>query len=162
MQKFIRISAIVATALVAMSLLLILVSIPLQSVIARNVFNYPAEFMALLPQIPVVQLLTCFVRLACIALLIICCGNKKGGIWPEVAVFVLLVAVVPTLGSVGWVLYSQLFVNLRGYAYSGANTAVNNITSFCAMPAGLGQAIAYVACGMSIAFKRLSRKTETQ
>ena len=52
MQKTIRILAIIATALVALSLMLLVVSIPLQGVIAKEIFGYPSYVIEELPQFP--------------------------------------------------------------------------------------------------------------
>ena len=160
MQKFIRIMAIVATALIGGSFLLILLSIPFQRMIAMTFLNYPEQFVSCLPQIPVPQLLLCFLRLVCVALLIVCCGNKKGGVWLEIIILVCLVALLPGIHTIITPLYSKLVTYAQGINASAAYSASNTITTFCLIPSGWGQTIAYIACGMSIAFKHMSKKMD--
>jgi hypothetical protein len=67
---------------------------PLQRVIAKEIFNYPPYVIAELPQFPLMSFLSCLLRAGCIGLLIICCGNKKGGIWLEILIIVILAIVI--------------------------------------------------------------------
>ena len=160
MQKFIRIMAIVAAVLVAFSLLLLLISIPFQRLIASNLFGYPDDIVGALPQFPLMQFLLTFLQLGCMILLVVCCGNKKGGIWLEVIAFILLAVVLPALNQFLSPMYSLWVTKMQGGAYVAAHSVVNRIASYCMMPGSLGIAIGYGVCGMSIVFKRMSKKLE--
>ena len=157
MQKTIRILAIIATALVALTLMLLVVSIPLQGVIAKEIFSYPSYVIEELPQFPMMSFLSHLLRAGCIGLLIICCGNKKGGIWLEILIMVILAIVIPVTDNIALRLYTVVL----GQFDSGkimANSIITQIANYCAYPSGLGHTLAYITCGMSIAFKTLSKK----
>ena len=159
MQKFMRIMAIVAVALAALSLTLLLLTIPLQQWIGEAL-NYPEESLAALPMLPVLPFVFTLLRTACMALLLVCCGRKKGGVWLEIAVFACLTVVIPSISQFVTPMYSQLLVNMRGSAFVAANSVVNQIANMCQTPLSYGQAIAYAVCGMSFVFKRMSGKAE--
>lgn len=40
-------------------------------------------------------------------------------------------------------------------------TGISEISSYCLIPSDLGQALACISCGMSIAFKKMSKKQST-
>lgn len=160
MQKFIRIMAIVAAILVAFSLLLLLVTIPFQRTIGSNLLGYPDTMVGGLPQFPLMAFLFAFLQLGCMILLVVCCGNKKGGIWLEVIVFVTLAVILPALSQVLEPMYNVFIGRMRGETYLMAQSVVNSICVYCRMPGSLGVAIGYGACGMSIVFKRMSKKIE--
>lgn len=162
MQKVIRLLAIVATALVFFSLFLLLVSIPLQRPIAREFLGYPAFIASRLPQFPVVPFVMGLLRMLCIGLLIACCGNKRGGIWVELLVIAALVLVLPFLNTI-----ATNAANIFASRYSGsdanvANYVVSLLSSYCLIPANLGTALAYITCGMSIAFKVMYKKQKAE
>ncbi|MBQ7045535.1 MAG: hypothetical protein IJN65_03475 [Clostridia bacterium] len=158
MKKTIRIMTIIAVVLAGFSLILILTSIPFQSMLAREVYGYPEDVVEALPQFPLLSFLICFLRTACIALLIFCCGNKKGGIWPELLILGCLVIILPSISQIVLPLYTELLRRM-GSQHLIANSVVTNIANFCAIPSNLGQALAYVTCGMSIAFKKININT---
>lgn len=158
MQKFIRIMAIIAAILVAFSLLLLLVTIPFQRLLTSGLFGYPDDVVSMLPQFPLMAFLFTFLQLGCMILLVVCCGNKKGGIWLEVIVFILLAVVLPALNQFLTPMYNVLINRMQGGAYAAAHSVVNRITGYCAIPGSLGIAIGYGVCGMSIVFKRMSKK----
>ncbi|MBE7059072.1 MAG: hypothetical protein E7387_08295 [Ruminococcaceae bacterium] len=154
MKKTIRIMAIIAVVLAGLSLILIIASIPFQSMIARVVYGCPEEFVELLPRFPLVSFLGCFLRTACIALLIICCGNTKGEIWLELIVIGCLVIILPSINQITWMSYNELLGNMSQYL--AADSVVTNIADFCSIPSDWGQALAYVTCGMSIVYKKIN------
>ena len=166
MQKLIRIMAIVATGLMALSLVLLLVSMIFQPLVV-DLMAYPEAVKEYLPVIPVDELLSGFLQMICVGLLIICCGSKKGGPWLELTVMVVLVAGWPIVREILSVLFMGL-VNIFGFRYGvdiGATAAMAQtikgmLTEYCMIPANLGKIIAYVACGMSIAFKHMNKKLE--
>ena len=157
MQKTIRVLAIIATALVAVTLLLLVVSMPFQGVIAKEIFNYPPYVIAELPKFPLMSFLSCLLRTGCIGLLIICCGNKKGGIWLEILIIVILAIVLPVMDNIASQLYTVV-LGRYGSEKIMINSLITQIANYCAYPSGLGHVLAYITCGMSIAFKTLSKK----
>lgn len=159
MQKFIRILVIIATVLVGISFSLLFISILFQLPIAKY-YNYPNEAIGLLPQIPVAQILICFLRLVCVALLIVCCGNKKGGVWMEIILFVLMLTLLPLIDVSAPTIYNKMIVYLRGTYFIMANNISNSIASYCLIPANIGLIISYFACGMSIMFKHMNKKMD--
>lgn len=157
MQKTIRVLAIIATALVTVTLLLLVVSMPFQGVIAKEIFNYPPYVIAELPKFPLMSFLSCLLRTGCIGLLIICCGNKKGGIWLEILIMIILAIVLPVIDNVALRLYTVV-LGRYGSEKIMINSLISQIANYCAYPSGLGHVLAYITCGMSIAFKTLSKK----
>ena len=155
MQKLIRICAIAAGALIALTLLLLIVSIPLQRPIAR-VMGAPEEVLGILPRLPWFPILFCMLRLGCIIPLILT-DNKKGTIVLEVALFVCMAVALPGLNSL-WSFYAPVVANTKGLLYLNANSVVNTIVGMCTIPSGLGQALAYGVCGMRLVSKRLHRQ----
>lgn len=158
MQKFIRIMAVVAVVLMGVSLLLLLVTVPMQPVLARWL-RYPEDILGILPRFPLIPVLFCLLRLGCAALLLIFCGNKKGGIWLEVIAFACMAVILPALNHAATSVYS-LSLSQMGAVYTAVNSLTSNVAFYCMIPAGLGQSIAYATCGMSIAFKKMSKRTE--
>ncbi len=158
MKKTIRIMAIIAVVLAGFSLILILASIPFQSMLASKVYGYPENLVETLPRFPLLSFLICLLRTACIVLLIICCGNKKGGIWPELLILGCLVIIIPSISQIVSPLYNVLLGHM-GSQYLVANSVVTHIANFCSIPSNWGQALAYVTCGMSIAFKKININT---
>ena len=157
MQKFIRIMAIVAVALVGTSLLLMLISIPFQRSIASDIFGYyDDDILNLLPLFPFTDFLNCFLRLVCVSLLLFCCFKKKSGISLEFIIFVCLAVVLPIINQFVFYLY-HLFIQ---DTYIIANSMVSNLSYYCLTPANLGQAVAYTVCGMSIVYKQMNKASE--
>lgn len=156
MNKFIRVTAIVGAALVALSLCLLLISIPLQPVLGR-VYMHQGEFLSFLPIFPVAAFVNLFLLLGCTVPMIFCAGKKKGGIWLEILLFVALVLVLPLISSVLSTGLSVVAGNYRGSSYMAAYSIVNTISGWFTWTAGIGRAITLVACGMSITYKKLSK-----
>ena len=158
MQKFIRIMAIAATILVGLSLLLLLIAYPFQNWIVKAIYGgYPQLMEGVLPLFPWLDFLFMSLELGCMLLLIVCCGNKRGGIWLEIIFFALFAMVLPGISRIVNPMYT-LWMNRLGSAQVVAYSYVNNITSLCSIPSNLGHALAFVTCGMSIVFKRMSKK----
>ncbi len=158
MQKIIRVMIRIAAVLMGISILLLLLSVPLQGFIAKH-FDYPAYIVSALPIFPFMQFLFCLLGTGCIALLITCCGKEKGGIWLEILVLVLLAIVLPVLNNLALPIYMS-FMGRFGELKIAAYSAASQITTYCLTPAALGQVLAYVSCGMSIAYKKMSKKQE--
>ena len=142
------------------SFILLVLSIPFQELIAIHILGYSSKMVDYFPQIPVTQLLSCFLRLICVSLLIACCGNKKGGLWLEIIILVSLIFVIPSVNLVTSFVYPKVILHLQGISAYAAYSEANTFATFCLIPSNLSIPIAYVACGMSIAFKRMSKKMD--
>ena len=156
MQKFIRISAIVAAALVAISIFLLLVSIPCQR-LWGSVNHYPDTFLSALPIIPVIPFVTCFLQLGCmIPMMIASC--RKGGIWLEILLFAAMALVIPGISSVMSTSYTAILGQTMGNDYLAANSVIAPLIGLCTSSANLGQCVAYAVCGMRIVSKLVHKK----
>ena len=156
MQKFIRISAIVAAALVAISIFLLLVSIPFQGLWARA-NHYPDAILSSLPMIPVIPFVTCFLQLGCmIPMMIASC--RKGSIWLEILLFAAMALVIPGISSVMSTSYATILGRVMSSNYLIANSAITPLIGLCTSSANLGQCIAYAVCGMRIVSKLVHKK----
>ena len=160
MQKFIRTMSIIAVVLVGLSLFLLLFTIPFQRMIAKGIYGMDLATVGSLPRFPLLPFVFGCLRLGCMVLLIICCGNKKGGIWLEIIVFICLALVIPVISQMVSPVYNNLIGKTMGAYHMAANSIVNSIAGVCLSPAGWGQAIAYAVCGMSIVFKKMSKSDE--
>lgn len=158
MQRFIRILAIVAAVLVAVSLCLLLLSFPLQRFIAGTWLQYPDDMIALLPIFPWVQFMQASLLLGCAVLLIVCAGNKRGGIWLEIVLIGCIAIVLPLVIHLVSLFVNVVQGNFRGSMYIAANSIVSTVSSYCMWPASWGSALALVTAGMSITFKHMSKK----
>lgn len=159
MQKMIRVLAVVAVILVALAFLLLLISIPLQRVLAINVFRYSEDMVAHLPIVPFPQLLRCLLLLGCVILLTVCAG-KKGVILPEILLLAVLLFVIPGVNSFLPTLITNWLAQAKGAAYVAANSVANMISSYCVMPASLGNSLALVVCGMNMVYKKMSKQLD--
>lgn len=157
MEKRIRTMAVIATILMGVSVFLLVASVPFQRLIAREIFGVSDDVIGILPQFPVMPFLNCMLRAGCVALLMICCGKKKGGIWLELLVLGLLALILPAINNLASQGY-MVFLGRYGSAKLAANSVVSQISSYCLTPAGWSSVLAYVACGMSITFKTMSKK----
>lgn len=158
MQKLIRITAIIATALTALGISLVVLSAPVQPWIAENIYHYSEDVVDCLPIIPFDMVFSYSLRLGCMAMLIICCGNKKGGIWLELIAMILLAVVLPEIDRAVTVLYTQTLGSYGGHAVMAGRIIASNIANYCLIPCNWGYALSFVAGGMSIVHK-LTRKT---
>ena len=157
MQKFIRITAIIAAILVALSLLLLLVTIPFQQSLGR-LWSTSEDVLAHLPIFPLAQFVPCFMLLGCAILAVVFGGNKKGGIWLEILVFAAVALALPIMRDLLSYVQNVAIGQYRGSVYLAANATVAQIASYCMWPANLGNCLVLVVCGMSVVFKRMSKK----
>ena len=149
MQKCIRITAVIAGALVALSLFLISCSFLVQQGLVRSIYGITVDS----PVIPVAQLVNCCLLLGCSVLLILFAGNGKVGIWSDILVFVLIALMLPALSAV----LSYLQTMASGWFGSGrvsAYSAVSALVGYCMWSANLGRCMMLAVCGMSIVYKR--------
>lgn len=161
MQKFIRIMAIVSVVLIGISLLSLMITYPFQRLMGTKLFSYPQDIISALPQFPLVQFLSCTLQLGFAGLLILSCRNEKGGIWLEAVSLAFLAVVLPVCSQIATPFFNQLYLNLFGLAkdtsYLMARSIVNSLANYCVIFANVGRGIACMTCGMSIAFKRMSK-----
>ena len=158
MQKTIRILAVIAAILVALSLLLLLVSIPLQRMLANKVFGAPQDVIGILPIVPWITFTGCFMLLGCAILAVVFGGSQKGGIWLEILVLIAVMIVLPLMNTLLGNMLTVVMGQHRGSLYVAANSMSSTITSYCMWPGRLGQSIILVVCGMSMAYKHMSKK----
>ena len=156
MQKMIRVLAIVAAVLVALSLCLLLLNFPLQRPIGRA-FSYNEQLLGFLPVFPQEQFMRCLVMLLCTVLLAVFAG-KKGIVLPEILLLTVLVLVLPFFSTFGSVALTVARNQVGGGIAAAAESIAKTIANYCMGPANLGNSLALVVAGMSIAFKGMSKK----
>lgn len=157
MQKFIRVTAIIALALLCLSLLLLICTLPFQQTLAR-LFNSSDEVLGLLPIFSWSQFVNCFLLTGCAILAVVFGGNRKGGIWLEIVVFMAAALALPLLTTALSNMQTILFGNIRGSAYVAALSSSALIAEWCMWPGNLGRCLMLSVCGMSIVYKRMSKK----
>ena len=158
MQKLIRVLAIIAAVLIALSLVLLLGTLPFQRAIAAKLYTSSDDVIAVLPIFPLATFINCFMLTGCSALLIVCCGNKKGGIWLELILLVAMALVLPAIYRLLSRFMTVAFGQFRGDTYIAANSVADLISSCCMWPGNLGRCLAFVTGGMSIVYKHMSKK----
>lgn len=156
MEKLIRKSAMIAAILMGISLMLILMTVPLQRALAEYLLGYPGEQLELFPFFPVLTFGKCLLSAVCVALVSISCSNKKSSIWFEVILLGCLAIVLPGTFQILSNIYQRVLSGMGGVDLILTNSAATIMANYCAIPAYLGQILAYVTCGMSIAYKKLS------
>lgn len=158
MQKFIRVMAIVALVLVALSFLLLLGTLPFQRVLAEKVLKPAPDVLALLPIFPLAAFIGCILLLGCAILAVVFGGNQKGGIWLEILVLIAVALVVPFISGFLDSLLTPFLATARGSLYVAAGATANQIANACMWSANLGESLMLVVCGMSMVYKRMSKK----
>ncbi len=153
MQRFIRICALVAVALVALSLCLLLITTPFQRLLVPAI----GDIKRALPIIPWVPIIGCLLQLGCMVPLALT-GSKKGGIVLEIILFLCMVVALPAITSVLSAAQSALLNIYKGDMYGAANSYVSILVNYCCVFAGYGRALFCAVCGMRIVSKRLQRQ----
>ena len=157
MQKFVRIVSIVSVVLVSISLLLLLITIPIQGDIAQ-LLGYSESTTQALPQFPFSRFLPALLLLGCMIFQVICSSNNKIGIWSEIIAFICLAAIVPVISYLLSIAPNILQTRSGQSDYVIlARSVVSTISYFLMLPAGLGEAIAIANCGMGIVYKKMSK-----
>ena len=156
MQKLIRILAIVACVLVALSVFAMVVCMPFNTLLG-SLLVHSEDILSAMPLTHWPSLVNGLLLFGCTALLIVCCGNKRGGIWLELLVIV-AVAVVMPLVSQGLNLWVNRLVNTRGECYAAAYSVSAALANYCMAFARVGSSLAFVVAGMSILFKHMSKE----
>ena len=155
MQKFIKILAIIAMALVALSLLLILITLPLQRTFGQAM-EYSDDIVSLLPIFPLQTFLLGLVNLG-LLILLMCMAAKTKSFWAEILVFAMLAVVLPGVSRVTGPMESVMLSSVKGSLYIAARNVSNQLVSYCTIPSSLGCALGYAVCGMSIVYKKMHK-----
>lgn len=157
MQKTIKIMTIVSVALVGFSLILLLATIPFQGIIMQYTYGLLNEHLAAeLPQFPWLYFIRCLICLAFVTLLFFC-WRRNNSIKFELIVIICLVFVLPSIERIAIPLYNNIVIRVMGSERGTVVLSMQNFSDLCLIPAGWGKAVAYVTCGMSIAFKKFQK-----
>ena len=153
MHKSARVLAIIAEVLAAIAFVALLVFILLQRTL-MPVFSANEEMLTqfVFPVGPVTYGLGALLVLLLLAFV---AGSQKVGIWAEILVIFLL-ALLPTAQNGMTTLQTMLTGQFSGSLKVAATAVVN---SLCSIPLGvshLAVVLALVACGMSIAYKKMN------
>ena len=159
MQKFIRISAIVAVVLKAVTTTLILMSFAFQPALFELFYSSFATDYG--PVFPILAFIQSLWGLFCTIPLLFCCGKKKGGIVLEAVMFGVLALVLPLANTATPFLFTNVIARTMDTMTFAAYSVANNIATYCAIPGNFGGTIACAACGMSIVYKLMSKKQES-
>lgn len=144
--------SIISIALIGLSLLLVVASIPLQRVLVNII--YGGEYLEpFVPQFPVEHILSLFLMLISAFLFFIFGKKEENGIWVEVVTLGLLFLVIPSCVSI----FSSVYLRIMDFEYIVSYTKVRTITGYFRFFSSLGQVLLYVTCGMSIATKKQNK-----
>jgi len=69
--------------------------------------------------------------------------------------------VLPAANTLSSFLFNSVIARIFSGAQVAAYSIANSIASHCTIPGGWGNAVAYAACGMSIAYKLMNKKQES-
>ena len=153
--------AFISTAMMALSLILLIISFPFQKEIVSWIYG-GGIVERFSPCFPLMQFLNCLSRTVLVALLIIFCGNKKRGMKFEILILVALIIVLPIINHFVHNNYYQPQLVNGEIDKAVSYNMVYNISSYLLVPSLLGSALAYVTCGMSIAFKSMNKEQNTE
>ena len=156
MQKTIKIMTIVSVALVGFSLILLLATIPFQGIIMQYIHGLNEHLSAEFPQFPWLCFIRCLICLAFVTLLFFC-WRRNNSIKFELIVIICLVFVLPSIERIAIPLYNNIVLRVMGPERGSAVLSMLNFSDLYLIPAGWGKAVAYVTCGMSIAFKKIQK-----
>lgn len=156
MQKTIKIMTIVSVALVGFSLILLLATIPFQGIIMQYIHGLNEHLAAEFPQFPWLCFIRCLICLAFVTLLFFC-WRRNNSIKFELIVIICLVFVLPSIERIAILLHNNIVIRMMGPERGSAVLSMLNFSELCLIPAGWGKVVAYVTCGMSIAFKKFQK-----
>lgn len=144
-----------ALVLQILSLLVFLVTVLAQRQI-KHAMNYPPDIVAEF-SIPCVQTVYLLLVTAAIAVVCISALGKGRSIWAEVAGIVMLTVVCALFYRLGTMIEQKLCAQF-GSTYLAAHSTTLSITGIAQSISNLASSLALVACGMSIAAKKLAPK----
>ena len=101
MKKFSRITAALAVALILWSMLMLFGANLFKKPIMEHIFEYPEIFyMGFWYAFPAPYFLICFLQLIFLAPMIFLGGRKKGGIWVEIILLLLIFVTIPLVSRI--------------------------------------------------------------
>lgn len=177
MKTFARIAAALAVVLVILSLCSLLFTTVFQVGIASELMDELfTKQLKKHPVIPLGSFLSCLMMLCCMAPMIFLAGRKKGGIWIEIALLLVMLCSIPILSTMGDFVYWYI---IRGEGYTAEeiprafyrwfNVSGNipqvrfliyELESKCMRAAEFGQILMYITCGVSIGLRLRDRKNK--
>lgn len=158
MKNAIRILAIASAVIMALTLCALVVCIVFQGELTSLMYGgYYAQMAGRHYSIPVGNLLYTLGALAAALVLCFTAGYKQFGIWLEVLLAVCISAVLPGLRHIISVVQTAL-LNPAGEEALASFSAVQSICSMAMSLTGIATAMVLVACGMSIAVKRMENQ----
>ena len=163
MRKLARITAIAATALVALSFLALIYT----TVFQRSVFNIPMGREIVVPYGP---MFACFVLLFCTVILIFRTKADTTCVKTEISLLICMLAAVPLLYAAGYYLTfcsfctnrtTYLYISYMNGSFGAYWSELHTMLELFFKPAELGLALGCVSCGVSIGC-RLQKREEAQ
>ena len=180
MKVFAKVLAILAVLLVLVSLFLVVVTSVFQ--VGLMEIRFGGLFINSIkkyPVIPIGEILVCLLQLCCFVPMIFLAGRKRGGIWPEMLLMLIMILCIPVVKELGnfasWYIvrgnklkFSDFQDVLRNYYFwfnvsssSGAvqlRHAVYYLIDRCMKPAAFAQILTYITCGLSIGLRLMDKK----
>ena len=155
MKKWLKGLSVCAVVLQVVALVVFLVTVLLQRQF-KHMMDYPDEIVSYF-NFPVVQ--TVYLLLVTAVIGVICISTLMRGrsIWAEIMGIVMLTVVCTLFYRLGTMIEQQLCARF-GSTYLTAHSMTLSITGIAQSISGLASSLALVACGMSIASKKLSAK----
>lgn len=154
MKKVLRALSIGAMALQGAALLVFLLTVALQRQL-MSLMSYSPEMLPyfIFPGVQTVYLLLVTAVIVAIGVSTLAQGRS---IWAEIVGIVMLAVVCTLFYRVGVQAEIRLFAAPRGATYLAAYSARQALTGIANSISGLASSLALVACGMSIAEKKLA------
>lgn len=151
MKKAVRTISIIALVFSILSLISFIAVLLLRNLLGPAM-GYGQEMLFVLP----ISSLLSIIGAVIVSLFVLLCGaNKNIGIWAEILLIVLAVAVIPFVSGIASSTQMTM-LGTRGVDYMYSLSAINGLINFAASPATTARMLALVVCGMSIAHKKLA------
>ena len=152
MKKLINISAVTAIVLYAISLVLLIASIPFQYVYLDAEF-----FRDAIPMFPTLPFVFCFLHMCCAVILLIgCIKSRSYGL--EIVIFLCIVLILPIANMIVSPMYATLLNRASEAAQATVYGTVIAMSNYCMIASNIGHALACAVCGMSVVFKAVNKK----
>ena len=154
MKKLLKIVPFASLGIVASSVLAVLLCYVFRVPLLELVYHIGRETPVVIPVGNAVSLVG---QLGAMIWLCVCIGNRRFGIWAELLAVVWLSVVLPVIGRIMDVLQSMMMNRLLGAEYVAANSYMNLLWSYATIFNGVAVAAILVACGFSMADKRIAQ-----
>ena len=187
MKIFTKILAVFAVLLILLSLTLLLVTTVFQVEISTALilpFGRRDTFLEKNPVIPIGTFLACILEILFVAPMIFLAGRKRGGIWVEIGLLLLMLLTIPVTKALGdflgwYIVYGinrdfssigELFYNYY-YWWHSPNPYVTNLKSTSIIyemmsrlngPAEFAQILAFIVYGISMGLRLKDKKAKRQ